>query len=37
VFCDDNTLRDEKEKDGDEDDNHVEGTSRYLRSGVGLA
>jgi hypothetical protein len=37
VFCDDGRVVDEKEGDGDEDENDVEDTSGYEKSGVRLA
>jgi len=37
VFCDDGRVVDMKERDGDEDENDVEDTSRYEKSGVRLA
>jgi hypothetical protein len=37
VFCDDGRVVDEKARDGDEDENDVEDTSRYGKTEVGLA
>jgi hypothetical protein len=34
VFCDDGRVVDEKERDRDEDENDVEDTSGYEKSGV---
>jgi hypothetical protein len=36
VFCDDGRIVEEKERDGDEDENNVENTSGYEKSGVRL-
>jgi len=36
VFCDDGRVVDEKVRDEDEDENDVEDTSGYEKSGVGL-
>jgi hypothetical protein len=37
VFCDDGRVVDETEKDGDENENDVEDTSKYDKSEVQLA
>ena len=37
MFCDDDRVVDEKERDGDQDENDVEDTSGYEKSGVRLA
>jgi hypothetical protein len=37
VFCDDGTVADEKESDGDEHENDEEDTSAHEKSGLGLA
>ena len=37
MFCDDDRVVDEKERDGDQDENDVEDTSGYGKSGVRLA
>jgi len=37
VFCNDGRVVDEKERDRDEDENDVEDTSGYEKSGVRLA
>jgi len=34
VYCDDGSVVNEKQRDGDEDENDVEDTSRYEKSGV---
>ena len=34
MFCDDDRVVDKKERDGDEDENDVEDTSRFEKSGV---
>jgi hypothetical protein len=37
VFCDDRRVVDEKESHGDEDENNLEDTSGYEKSGLRLA
>ena len=37
MFCNDNRVIDEKEAEEDEDENNVEDTSGYEKSGVQLA
>jgi len=37
AFCDDGKVVDKKERVEDEDENDVENTGRYEKSGVGLA
>ena len=37
MFCDDGRVVDKEERYGDEDENNVEGTSGYEKSGVPLA